>query len=227
MNEQKKQEEQLNSIFAGLQKEVGAESAPLLQFITRHAGSIAGGVILLLLAVVGLGIWDWHQGKVIDEARAEMGRLTSSLSGDGLVQELQKLTESAPASMQLYLYLALAQSAQEAGNAGLAQQAYATAAKLDANGGIGLAAALGHASSLLANGDFAQGLSQLLEIQQQAPQAARSAQFRELLASAAGKAGNWALAYQTWDSLAKESQGAEAGYFKTRAEDAGTHLDSK
>ena len=49
MNPQKNQGAPESPLLRDLQSEVSAESAPLLQFMLRHAGVIAGVVVLLLL----------------------------------------------------------------------------------------------------------------------------------------------------------------------------------
>ena len=63
MNPQKNQGEETSPLFRDLQAEVSSESAPLLQFMLRHAGIIAGVVILFLLVLAGTGIWRWYSGR--------------------------------------------------------------------------------------------------------------------------------------------------------------------
>ena len=75
MNPQKNQGEETSPLFRDLQAEVSSESAPLLQFMLRHAGIIAGVVILFLLVLAGTGIWRWYSGGKNEDARQELATL--------------------------------------------------------------------------------------------------------------------------------------------------------
>lgn len=225
MNKQNNQEINDSGLFSGIQGEVSAENAHLLQFITRHAATIAGVVILLLLAVIGMGVWNWHQGNVLADTQRELERISTRLQGAEKDEALLSLARNAPESMRLFIYLTLGKSAQENGNPKLAGEAYAMAARADEGGGIGLAAALGSASTLLAQGDYKGGLTLLQQLQSRDPQVAASRPFQQMLGEAADRAGNLQLAYQTYEALARDAQDAEAAYFRGRAEEVGARMD--
>ena len=71
-----------NPLLQDLQAEVSAENAPLLQFITKYAGVIAGIVLALLLILGGMAIWNWNKSGKEDEARAELARINMQLKGE-------------------------------------------------------------------------------------------------------------------------------------------------
>lgn len=161
MNPQKNQGEETSPLFRDLQAEVSSESAPLLQFMLRHAGIIAGVVILFLLVLAGTGIWRWYSGGKNEDARQELARVSMTMQGQERLKALAALADKAPSDVRLSVLLAWAQSALESGDAAVAAEVYAKAAKLDADGALGLAAALGEAGSLLKAGKNAEALTLL------------------------------------------------------------------
>ncbi len=218
MREQKKNEDGSSGLLDGIQSEVSAESAPLLNFITRHASSIAGIVLILLLILGGMAIWNWYHGGKQKEARQELARINAQLKGADKNTALAKLAENAPESTKLFIYMSLGQSAQENGDPVLAADAYAKAASLDGDGALGLTAALGSVGSLLMQAEYVQALTLLQELDRKLPEASKSMEFKQMLAEAAAKAGQPQLAYQTYENLASTVKTPEAAYFKSRAE---------
>ena len=94
-----------------LQAEVSSESAPMLQFMLRHAGTIASIVVLFVLVLAGTGIWRWYSTSKNDEARQSLARIVLQTSGPAQVKELAALAEKAPSDVRFSAYLALGQSA--------------------------------------------------------------------------------------------------------------------
>lgn len=218
MNQQKNRDESSSGLFQGIQSEVGAESAPLLDLITRHAGLIAGLAIALLLVVGGMGLWIWHQNSKLQDAREALARINIEKKGADRLAALSRLAEDAPDNAKLFIYMSLGQTAQENGNPTLAADAYAKAAQLDGDGPLGLTAALGSAGSLLMQGEFKQGLALLKEFEAKLPEDRRSIQLRQMLAEAASKAGDYDLAFRTYEALASEVKSTEGAYFRARAD---------
>lgn len=218
MNPQKNQGEEASPLFRDLQAEVASESAPLLQFMLRHAGLIAGVVIIFLLVLAGTGLWHWYSGGKNDEARQELARIGLTMQGPERVKALAALADKAPSDVRLSVLLALAQSALQSGDDAAAADAYAKVAKLDANGALGLTAALGEAGSLLKAGKNAEALTLLQGLEPRLPVENRSVQFRQMLAEAAVKAGQKDLAARTYQALAQEVKGLDGDYYRVRAE---------
>lgn len=209
MNPQKNQGEETSPLFRDLQAEVSSESAPLLQFMLRHAGIIAGVVILFLLVLAGTGIWRWYSGGKNEDARQELARVSMTMQGQERLKALAALADKAPSDVRLSVLLAWAQSALESGDAAVAAEVYAKAAKLDADGALGLAAALGEAGSLLKAGKNAEALTLLQGLEARLPGENRSVQLRQMLAEAAARAGQKDLAAKTYQALAQEVNGLE------------------
>ena len=226
MSERQNSEETKQGLLDGIQGEVSAESAPLLNFITRNASLNSGIVLLLLLVLGGMAIRNWyHKGKQ-EEARRELARINMELKDRDRDAALAKLAENAPESVKLFIYMSLGQSAQENGNPILAADAYAKAAKLDGDGALGLTAALGSVGSLLMQGEYNQALALLQELEARLPESARSVELRQMLAEAAARAGKTELAMKTYESLASEVKTPEAAYFRSRAESLARELDA-
>lgn len=218
MISQKNQGNVPQSLLEGIQGEVSAENAPLLQFITKYAGFIAGFVLLLLLILGGVGAWKWYHGGKLKDAREELARINFQLKGPERDEALSNLAKNAPGNARLSIYLSLGQNALANGNPGLAADAYAKAASLGGDSGLGMAAALGSAASLLAQEKYPQALTLLQELQTKLPWAGQSSQFQQLLAETATKAGRLELAQKTWQALAEESQAPDSAYYRSRAE---------
>lgn len=218
MNPQKNQGEETSPLFRDLQAEVSSESAPLLQFMLRHAGIIAGVVILFLLVLAGTGIWRWYSSGKNEDARQELARVSMTMQGQERLKALAALADKAPSDVRLSVLLAWAQSALESGDAAVAAEVYAKAAKLDADGALGMAAALGEAGSLLKAGKNAEALTLLQGLEARLPGENRSVQLRQMLAEAAARAGQKDLAAKTYQALAQEVSGLDGDYFRVRAE---------
>ena len=133
------------TLLNDLKAEVSAESAPLLQFIVRNSGLIVGVVVVLLVALVGTAVWRWHQGGLQAEAQTELARIGITMKGGDRLKALDDLAAKAPENMRYSIYLMQAEFAMQDQDYSRAEQAYATAAKLDADGAMGLMAALGQA----------------------------------------------------------------------------------
>ena len=88
MNPQKNQGAEDSPLLRDLQAEVSSESAPMLQFMLRHAGTIASIVVLFVLVLAGTGIWRWYSTSKNDEARQSLARIVLQTSGPAQVKEL-------------------------------------------------------------------------------------------------------------------------------------------
>lgn len=217
MNQQKNQEVPKPGFLEGLESEVTAETAPLLRFITKYAGVIAGCVILVLAALGGMGIWNWHKSNKQKEAREELARINMTQEGDARENALKTLAENAPDSMKFYIYMTLGQSARENGHSAVAAEAYARAAALD-QGALGFAAQMAQAGSLLDKGDAREALALLQGLEKNPGSVSAALRLKEMLAEAAEQAGDLTLAIQTYQALGNELKTAEGNYFRWRAE---------
>lgn len=218
MNQQKNQGSASKSLLEGIQGEVSAENAPLLEFLTRYAWLIAGAVLLLLFILGGLGIWNWLHNSKLEEARAELALVSNQYQGQAKLKALRQLAEDAPVGVQLEAWLKLAQSAQENGDIQLAGEAWTRAAELDRGGAIGITAALGTASVFLQQGNYQKALEILQELEQRTPDLANVQEFQRMLAETAARAGKLELARNIYQKLANEFQTEESAYYQKRAD---------
>lgn len=206
------------TLMDGLRSEVSPENAPLLRFITRHAASIAGFILLLLLILGGVAVWNWIERGREQETREELARISAELKGQDRDEALLRLAENAPDNVKLFIYLSLGKSAQENGNPILAADAYAKAAEIDGDGPLGMTAVLGSAMSLLMQGKFHQAYPMLEQLAAKLPSARQSLEFKQLLAESAAHAGKKREALELYRELARQTQTPQAGMFIQRAE---------
>ena len=182
------------TLLNDLKAEVSAESAPLLQFIVRNSGLIVGVVVVLLVALVGTAVWRWHQGGLQAEAQTELARIGITMKGGDRLKALDDLAAKAPENMRYSIYLMQAEFAMQDQDYSRAEQAYATAAKLDADGAMGLMAALGQDGR---------------------------ATLRMLLGEAAEAAGKTDVAVAAYEALAASQPGLDGEFYRSRAEALG------
>lgn len=226
--------ENYNSLLDGIQGEVAAENAPLLNFITRYAGIIAGCAILLLLVLGGMGIWNWWSAKKDNELRMEISRILLQKNVDEQYGALAELAKDAPASVKFSIYMTMARIARSKGDSTLAAEAYANAANLDAEGALGLAAALGEVGSLMEQKKYDQALMRLKELEKRAPNVKNSLYLQQLMADAAVRTGDKQLAMEIFRKLADEvsrngENGAASGqgaYYRQRSDQLTKELAS-
>ena len=148
MNPQKNQGAEDSPLLRDLQAEVSSESAPMLQFMLRHAGTIASIVLLFVLVLACTGIWRWYSTSKNDEARQSLARIVLQTSGPAQVKELAALAEKAPSDVKFSAYLALGQSAMSNGDNATAADAFGKAAK-ESEGPLALIAGMNEAGACL------------------------------------------------------------------------------
>ena len=221
MNPQKNQPPVGPALLQDLQAEVGSESAPLLEFILRHGGKIAAMVAAFLLILGLSALWRWHESRRASEIRDELARISMRQQAPERAQALAALADRAPSSLQVPVCLAWGQAALENDDANTAVEAYGRAAKADADGPLGMVAALGQASSLLKAGKADAALALLQGLESRLATGSDDIVLRQMLAEAALQSGKKELAAKIYLALGKESQGVDAAYFRARGEELG------
>ena len=216
MNPQKNQGAEDSPLLRDLQAEVSSESAPMLQFMLRHAGTIASIVVLFVLVLAGTGIWRWYSTSKNDEARQSLARIVLQTSGPAQVKELAALAEKAPSDVRFSAYLALGQSAMSNGDNATAADAFAKAAKAS-DGPLALVAGMNEAGAMLKAGKYADALAQLQKLQAALPGEVTAPQLKQMMAEAAVAAGQTEQAARIYLALSREAQGLNSEYFRARA----------
>lgn len=208
-----------HTLLTDLRAEVGAESAPLLQFILRHAGLIACGVGLLVLVLVGAGIWSWRNDAAREEAQAELARLSLSLKGEERTKALGELAARAPADIRFSVLSAQAQSAAESQDWAQAARIYGEAARQDSEGSLGQAALFAQCGALM-NAGTPESASEALAVLQALTgrvDAGEKGVLLRMQAEAALAAGRTDVAAAAFEELAKGGDKDEEAYYRFRA----------
>jgi len=216
MNPQKNQGMEDSSLLRDLQAEVSSESAPMLQFMLRHAGTIASIVVLFVLVLAGTGIWRWYSSSRDDDARQALARVVIETHGADQVKALSAMAAKAPESVRFSVYLALGQSALRNGDAATAANAFAEAAKVG-DGALAMTAGMNEAGALLKSGKYAEALALLQGLQSALPGEVVAPQLKQMTAEAAAVAGKPEQAARIYLALSREAQGLNSEYFRTRA----------
>ncbi|MCR4665829.1 MAG: hypothetical protein K5657_00855 [Desulfovibrio sp.] len=216
MKEQNSQAVRNQDLIAEIGTEVGQESAPLLEFITNNGGKIAAFVLLLVLVTALSALWQWHTKKERSSFLNEMSAVTLQRTGQDKVKTLEALGKKAPDSLKAISWLTVGDAANENQDFDLASEAYAKAAKADADGVTGTMAQLAHIASLLKN-DKNQEALELLHILSRRLGDEAPLVFKNLYADAASRSGDYLLASQLLEDMAKELSGDDAAFIKKRA----------
>ncbi len=216
MNPQKNQGAEDSPLLRDLQAEVSSESAPMLQFMLRHAGTIASIVVLFVLVLAGTGIWRWYTTSKNDEARQSLAHIVLQTSGPEQTKELATLAEKVPADVRFSAYLALGQSAMSNGDNAAAADAFAKAAKAS-EGPLALVAGMNEAGAMLKAGKYADALALLQKLQSSLPGEVAAPQLKQMTAEAAIAAGQTEQAARIYLALSRETQGLNGEYFHARA----------
>ena len=133
------------SLMGEIQSEVAVEATPLLSFVLRNSRIIVASIVLLVLVIVGVGGWQWHQGRVEREAHLELGRILVSTQGPDRIAALETFLPTAPSDMKPGVQLEIATAALGLEQYGKAADAYAAVAAADPKGPIGTMAAINQA----------------------------------------------------------------------------------
>lgn len=197
-----------------LQSEVSAEAAPLLQFITRHVSKIVGVVLVLIVAIVATGIYQWQSDKAMHEAQLALGKALTTPDGEARIKALEDLLGSAPESLREGVQLEVALAAMEAEQFEKAAAAFGAVAKADM-GPMGTAAGMNQASALLRAEKAAEAVAVLEDLERTAPEAMRASLLTSL-AVAAEAAGNTERAVKAYESLIALGDSNANEYFEAR-----------
>ena len=208
------------TLLNDLRAEVSAETAPLLQFLQRHAGLIAGGVGLFLLVLIGAGIWSWRNEAALEDAQAELARISLSLKGEERTNALGKLAKDVPSGMRYAVLVAQAQSAAASQDWTLAASVYGEAARLDSEGALGQAALLAQCGALMRNGtpESASEALAILQALSGRVEAASQPALLRMQAEAALAAGRNDVAAAAFKALGEAAEdGEDKAYYLARA----------
>ena len=198
-----------------LQSEVSHEAAPLLQFLLRHAVTIMVLLVLFVIALAGMGGYNWHAAKSLREGQDELARITLSTEGAARVSALEAFAERAPSSMRVAVLLELADAAMREKSYDRAASAYGAAAAADPEGATGLLATFSQGQALLAAGKAGEALEVLNGLLSRMDERA-SATVLPVRAAAALADGKPGLALQSYEALAARAQGPEKEYLESR-----------
>lgn len=199
-----------------LQAEVSTETAPLLMFILNNARLLVGAVCLLVAVILGTGVWNWHAGNQLEDAQAAFGRVLINTEGEARITALQDLLPKTPKSIRISVLLQLGETAITMKQYDVAASAYAGIVALDADGTIGIMAALNQIDVLLRVDKPTEALALLELLAPKAPELLKS-MVQENIAAVAEEAGNLDRALLAYEELLKmENLLGDTGYFETR-----------
>ncbi len=201
-----------------LQAEMSNETTPMLNFLLKNRLVLMGIIGLLILVIIGTGIFNWRKEKALEEANMQLGKVLISTSGKDRVAALQEFLPKAPDSMQLGILLEIASSSVEAKDYETAANTYAEIAQKDAKGSLGFIAKINQIDVLLRASKATEALELAEKTLPTAPESMRIV-LQESLAAIAEQAGNKEKAIAAYEALlGNENLSADTGYFESRLE---------
>ncbi len=147
------------SLMNAVEHEVSKESSPFLHFITKHSRLIAGAIVCFLLAIGAYWIYDSYRQRSELATQKEFGDIVTTKQGQERMDAIKAFIAKNPAKFHFNAYLALVQTAQEAGKPEEVLAAWEAIAKLEPS--FGLETALGKASALAGQNKLAEAVQVL------------------------------------------------------------------
>ena len=207
-------------VMETIQSEVSAESRPLLEFIVKNARYFVGVIVLLIVALVGTGLYGWIQTGKRNDTLDALARIMARPANAQQMTELEALSKSCPESMRVAVAVATVQSALAQGLSDKVEESYARVAQSEYDTPTGLAAAINQAGVLMDAGKYAEGVKILQQLLPRlTPQT--GVQAKMMLAEGAARGKDYELAAKTYEDLAATAliQPIEKDYCSTRARD--------
>ncbi len=129
----------LAEIEKELKAETAAEAAPLLEFVLKHIRTIIAIIVCLVIIITIWGFWQWKNEQSLNEAHAQLAKISSLEDTTEKLQQLQAFRASAPQSLQLSISLKEAQAAIEVNNLPLAEEILSALTKEEKLSALGVA----------------------------------------------------------------------------------------
>ncbi len=203
-------------ILNELQTEISNEAAPLLQFLTEHALKIMLVLGLFVVAVAGLGAYNWHQESVMEEAQAELHTIALTQDSAQRVSALEAFLATAPESLQSSVYLSLAQVHMQEKNYAKAAESYAQLAQRNAGTALALVSSLNQGQALILAGKGKEAVQVLEPLVADVP-TTQNTIAQQALAEAALLSGDTAKAKAAFEAIANATTGSESEFYRYRA----------
>lgn len=204
------------SLMGEIQSEVAVEATPLLRFVVQNSHRLVAVVVVLLLAIAGIGGWQWHESRVEREAHLELGRILVSTQGASRITALETFLSTAPADMKPGVQLEIASAAMSLEQFDKAAGAYAAVAAADPKGSIGMLASINQADLLQRQGKYAEALGIFDTLEKSAPESLRPV-ILEGQAMSAEMAGKFDRALAAYERIASNLGNAgNSGYFQAK-----------
>ena len=205
-----------DSLMGEIQSEVAVEATPLLRFVIEKSRIIVSCVVVLLLVIIGVGGWQWHQSRVQRDAHLELGRILVGTEGAGRIAALETFLPSVPESMRPGVQLEIAVAAIGLEQYAKAAEAYGAVAAADPKGAMGLMAAMNQADVLQREGKYAEALAIFDALEKSAPESLRPS-ILEGQALSAEQAGKLDRALAAYESIATNlGDAGNTGYFQAK-----------
>lgn len=148
-----------STLLNEVQHEVSKENSPFLQLITKHSRLIAGAIVCFILAIGAYWVYDSYRQRNELATQKEFGDIVTTKQGQERMDAIKAFIAKTPAKFHFNAYLALVQTAQEAGKPEEVLAAWEAIAKLQPS--FGLEAALGKASALAGQNKLAEAVQVL------------------------------------------------------------------
>ena len=214
------------SLMGEIQSEVAVEATPLLRFVVQNSRIIVTIVVVLAIAIAGIGGWKWHESRVERDAHLELGRILVSTEGADRIAALEKFLATVPAAMKPGVQLEIASAAVSLQQYAKATEAYGAVVAADPKGAIGVLASINQADLLQRQGKYAEALALFDTLEKNAPESLRP-MVLEGQAMSAELAGKLDRALAVYERIASDvGANGNAGYFQAKIAELKARLAS-
>ncbi len=222
--------EETTALLRELQAEMTTETAPLLQFLLKHAVLIMCVLGFFTLTLISIGVYQWYSDRQTRVAQEELGLILLNLQGKERVTALEAVLPALPKSVREAAYLELGAAAMAVSDYATAAGAYEKIMALDADSAVGLMAVTNHVQALIWAEQPEQALAVLNMIEKPVQQARSRGLVQSMTAEAAIAANQYDEAIQQYEALITTASGQEKEVLRSqvrRAQRAKTETDTK
>jgi predicted negative regulator of RcsB-dependent stress response len=199
-----------------IQSEVSAEASPFLKFIITNFRIIIAVVAILLIAIIGAGIYQWHAASTRRAVEMELGAILSSPAPiTERISRLEAFIAKKPDNFRQGAWMELAILANDNKDYAKAAYAFGQAASIDPQKPLGVICAINQSDMLLRAGKADEALAVLQNMEKTTPKGMQAI-IQESLAVAAELAGNKDAAVKAYGRLMSEGILQKRSYYEAR-----------
>lgn len=204
-----------HSLLESIQSEVSKEASPFLTFLLVHSRKLILLIVLIILAIIGTGIWQYQASGKLQSATELLGKISLMPDSADKLAALEKFVSEADSGLRMAATLELAKTADLQQDYAKSAQAWGYVAQND-KGAMQVPAAVAEARALSRQGKIEDAMSKLNGLLKAAPQEMRPL-INGIIADTAEMNGDYARALAACEDTLKSQDVPDRAVWEQRA----------